>query len=144
MIDVPQHGSWPGGHASEGFMAATVLFELIKERAGLNQASEDLLEGQLNALAARIATNRVVAGLHYPIDTEVGMVVGQRLGAYLVALCQGAKSVDAFRFENKAPDIGYIDFMGKPSGLDFTGPIALDRSADSLKYFWQEAIKEWA
>jgi membrane-associated phospholipid phosphatase len=146
MIDVPQHGSWPGGHASEGFMTASLLLELIKTARPLHRASLALLDEQLNGLAARIATNRVVAGLHYPIDTEVGMIVGQRLGKYLISLCKPGnrrRAVNAYRFANKDSSIGYFDFKAIPKGLTPDGLIEVPATAHSLKFFWDQAIKEW-
>jgi hypothetical protein len=37
-------------------------------------------------MAARISVNRVVAGVHFPVDMAVGLVLGSQLGRYFVAL----------------------------------------------------------
>ena len=47
----------------------------------LDEAAEQRLR-----LAARIAINRTVAGVHYPVDSAAGAVLGITLGEYLAAL----------------------------------------------------------
>src|SRR3546814_18772370 len=44
---------------------------------------------QLMRLAARIAINRTVAGLHFPVDSAAGALLGLTLGRYLAARCAG-------------------------------------------------------
>jgi hypothetical protein len=67
-------------------------------------------------LAARIAINRTVAGLHYPIDSAAGAVLGTTLGDYLVARCAG-KVETPFRRFNGAKY--HLVKDGKLVGADF-------------------------
>jgi hypothetical protein len=62
--------------------------------------------------AARIAINRTVAGMHYPIDSMAGQALGFAVGEYFINRCQVAGG-------NQAP----VQFDGTayPGGQDFTG-----------------------
>ena len=78
MVATPGHSSYPAGHATQGEMLKLVLASLL----GLSSTSETY--GQLDRLAARIAENRVVAGLHYPVDNEQGRILGAWLAWYFL------------------------------------------------------------
>jgi hypothetical protein len=70
MIDPPMHSAFPSGHA----LGAHLISKCLKAaRPDLPQAgSRDDRPTLLDDLAERIAENRVVAGLHYPLDGEAG------------------------------------------------------------------------
>ena len=44
---------------------------------------------QLQRIAARIAMNRVIAGVHFPVDNISGRILGQTLGEFVLARCEG-------------------------------------------------------
>jgi hypothetical protein len=84
MIQTPAHSSFPNGHATEAFAIATVM-----HRLRLGKAS-DPLEGIQTAsmefrLAERIAMNRIVAGVHFPVDTLAGAALGVLIGEAVIA-----------------------------------------------------------
>ncbi len=67
VIPVPGHPAYPSGHASQIFMLAHILSELLPE------ARESFFED-----AYEVAHNREIAGLHYPSDTEAGRVLAEQ------------------------------------------------------------------
>lgn len=73
LITTPGHGSCPMGHAVQSFLVAGIL------RALLNLRETSALNVQLQRTAFRISLNRVVAGLHFPVDLVAGMLLGQTL-----------------------------------------------------------------
>ncbi|WP_293933380.1 phosphatase PAP2 family protein [Iodobacter sp.] len=74
-------GSWPSGHATVGYLMATVLAEMVPEK-----------RSALFTRAAEYAENRIVAGIHYRSDIQMG-----RVAAALIA--QKILSRDDFNAE---------------------------------------------
>ena len=66
---------------------------------------------QLLRLAARIAINRTVAGVHFPIDSVAGALLGLTLGEYFLArVLPNANSYHPAHFDGTAANIGGLDF----------------------------------
>ncbi len=87
IIMTPTHGSLPSGHATEAFITARLLWKLMRG-ADAKQYSQDGVWGEMfMRLAARIATNRTIAGVHFPVDSVAGAVLGLTLADYVAALC---------------------------------------------------------
>ena len=74
LIETPSSASFPSGHAMGAFSAAMAIAVLRPE-----------LRWVALALAALVATSRVVLGVHYPLDVLAGATAGSAVGA-LVAL----------------------------------------------------------
>ncbi len=70
-IQTPAHSAFPSGHAMESWALATVLGKLYPQ---------DGVSTALDRLADRITNNRVIAGVHFPVDGEVGEIIGRALG----------------------------------------------------------------
>jgi membrane-associated phospholipid phosphatase len=94
MIEVPRHASYPGGHAAQAAAAAVVLADVsdaaLTARLGLAR------------LARRIGEDRVVAGLHYPIDNGAGTALGTLLGQWLMALSGTGGTLTSLGFDANA------------------------------------------
>jgi membrane-associated phospholipid phosphatase len=75
MIDPPITPSYPAGHALEACLIAMCLIKAwANNPAGfVRQSRVDLL----TYLAHRIGENRVIAGIHYPLDIQGGDKVAQ-------------------------------------------------------------------
>ncbi|MDT9001043.1 phosphatase PAP2 family protein [Paucibacter sp. APW11] len=82
VIATPGHGSLPSGHATIASLYAALLTELLSARGQCRAEA-------LDRLARRIAFNRVVAGVHFPMDSLAGYELGRSLAALIVALAQG-------------------------------------------------------
>jgi membrane-associated phospholipid phosphatase len=112
MIQTPGHGTFPAGHAAESFMGATVLFALMK--AGNTRYADAGWDDRLARLAARISVNRVIAGVHFPVDLAAGLVLGLAVGRYFVALAKGKDSNEAG--DPSTTDLKSYKFVGEEYG----------------------------
>jgi hypothetical protein len=164
MIQTPVHGSLPSGHSTEAHAVARVLAKLV-ELIPISTSTPPLppatavhqLRKLLMRQAARIAINRTVAGVHYPVDSLAGQMLGLAVGQYFIARATGSgASVDSWSFDGEAyPDLG--DFSGSEiydvqnDALQQTGgylkpntnaTITVD-TAPCLKWLWDAAQGEW-
>jgi len=106
VIETPGHSAYPSGHATEAFATATLLAALKLAAGGTADAKlVDAVLAKLSPatesapvtdpvillfrLAARIADNRTVAGVHYPVDSAHGGLLGLSTALALVAHCLG-------------------------------------------------------
>lgn len=104
MIPVPGFSAFPSGHATESRMFADVMMAL------LGQSAASPLNNQLDRLAKRIAENRVVAGLHFTLDSTAGVTLGAGLASWFVSEARNASNTlnwvwDAA--ENEARALGF-------------------------------------
>jgi hypothetical protein len=119
MILTPGHGALPSGHATESFMVAYVLWALLKSKG----RDKSWLE-QLMRQANRIAINRTVAGLHFPVDSVAGQMLGLTLGQYFVHRAAAAGNYESARF-NGDKYLGADDFKWRDQ---------YDTTADARKF----------
>jgi hypothetical protein len=112
-------------------------------------------------LASRVAINRTVAGVHFPVDSAAGAVLGLTLGHYFLSRCAtGFVSYDwTFDGDNYsfgAAPPGDGDFYWEEhydernSARDQTattystkGSSVAPDQADVLAWLWSEACGEW-
>ena len=74
------------GHATEAYMFAKIICALAGQAAGSPMAQ------QLRVIARRIADNRVIAGVHFPIDSTAGFVLAEAMSDYFIARCTRTKA----------------------------------------------------
>jgi hypothetical protein len=67
-VPVPGHASYPAGHALIGQLTSECLADLLPA-----------YKVALDKLAERVGLNRVIAGLHFHQDVDVGLDVGRQL-----------------------------------------------------------------
>ena len=112
--------------------------------------------------ASRIAVNRTVAGVHFPVDSVAGAMLGLTLGQYLVARCKAANSYSAWKFDGTKfkGDFSWRAMFDVGSGqkeakteeaipstyIESAEPQTLGPEDHStvLNWLWVEASKEWA
>ena len=98
MILTPGHGTLPMGHATETFIMAFVLWQLLT-RSGVGPYTDLSWGVQLFRLASRVAMNRIVAGMHFTVDAAAGEVLGLTLGQYFLARCGVTPSYTPWTFD---------------------------------------------
>jgi membrane-associated phospholipid phosphatase len=159
MISTPEHGSFPSGHATEIFAMAIVLAHLIRA-SGNTVYAQQIYAVQLLRQAARFAINRQIAGVHFPVDTAAGALLGLTLGEYISRRFAGAASADAWSFMGEAypPDSDFdwsewydvqtrsqsapastVPYAQKVPG----GPHSLGSASPILTWLWGKALAEW-
>ncbi len=152
MLLTPGHSSFPSGHSTEAHCVAVVLMALR------GASSKDVLGQQLLRQAARIAINRTVAGVHFPIDSWAGKVLGTTLADYLVQRCGGQGSgLGVWARAWDAQDHLKADFAASPELHDMypqaqhPGCVLLDAKAPVkcstsplLQWLWKKARAEWS
>jgi len=83
-IPTPGHGSLPSGHATMAAYTSELLYLLLYRDAARPWDLERA--DQLDRLARRIAFNRVVAGVHFPVDSMAGYALGTQMARLTSAL----------------------------------------------------------
>ena len=73
LTGVPNFPSYVSGHSMFSSAAATILGHIIPERASAYMA-----------MAQEAGHSRFIGGIHYKVDCEVGLTVGQNVGNYAI------------------------------------------------------------
>jgi hypothetical protein len=73
-IVVPGHASFPSGHSTQAHLMALCMGDVFT-----NLAQHQAMLDDLGVLADRIARNREIAGLHYPSDSQAGVVLAGQI-----------------------------------------------------------------
>ena len=89
---------------------------------------------QLNRQAARITTNRVIAGVHFPIDSMAGRMLGVALGEYFVGRCTG--NTVPQKFMNRKFIAGDVDNAPTTDFNPFNADQNLDQLASTTVKFY--------
>jgi len=142
IVEVPEHGSLPSGHAGESRLVAELLSQWL--------AGDDRNAPQarmLDRLATRIAHNRVVAGVHFPVDSVAGDLLGRCLFAYLKAAFELRPAPFAVFGATDSKDWGAHDRLTPASSGELatlkTASFTPDRLKD-LSELWKLACAEWS
>jgi hypothetical protein len=128
-------------------MTAAVLGKL----AGAGEGSKT--DEMLRQLAHRISENRVVAGIHFPIDMVAGRLLGDALASYFLAR---ADKDNQLKWTGGKFEIGSNESSGEFKATNEEGKVARffgpgcerlhgerPRKSDLLVEMWREAAAEW-
>jgi hypothetical protein len=163
ILETPAHSTWPSGHATESFAIATLLTTLRLQGAGATDPAVELLAGlstssatamdptseRLFRMAHRIADNRTVAGLHFPVDSAHGALLGTALGLALTATLSGRTDplpCWSVRGSDWVGDFSLANWQKMlverqaPDGPDVPRPGA----GTALPEVWGKAVAEWS
>jgi len=164
IIPTPRHGSLPSGHATEAFIFAVVLGRLMRAAAATSTTNnpvyaEPAWAKQLMRQATRIAINRTVAGVHFPVDSATGAMLGMTLGNYMVSRCDRSIEYEAWKFDgaafNPASDFDCTEFFDVANfSQKESAPatyasqlgdqaIAAPEQPTPLTWLWGKAKDEW-
>lgn len=91
VIDGPPHPSYPSGHATQGYLVASILVDLFPEG--------DPRKEQVMKLGQGIGIRREIAGVHYPSDTAAGIALAKQLKPLLLEKPAFQKALNAARSE---------------------------------------------
>jgi hypothetical protein len=158
MILTPGHSSYPSGHSTEAHMAALILRRLVNNLYP-NQSWGD----QLMRQAHRIAVNRTIAGMHFPVDSAAGHALGLTLAEYFIQRCSATVSnnfqpwkFDGTQYFSKDDfdPTRHFNFgtskqqQAKSSNgatifADKIGGTTTVRKSRILGWLWAKAYKEW-
>jgi len=153
MLTTPGHSTFPSGHAAEAFAVRTVLSGLLDDPiVAAHYPRPDRRKALLAKQAERIAVNRTVAGVHFPIDTWAGAALGEAVGEMILARCKeyggtmrprsyAAKDTDFFvkNFDNvNAAKPG----NAMANGLTRQNAVGVTKS-DLFIWLWKQAVDEF-
>jgi len=156
LIPAPTHGSLPSGHATQAHAISVVVRNLL-DQVGGTTAHIEQRKKLVSSLAHRIAVNRTVAGVHYPMDSWAGAIAGRGFGEILTSLGQGQnrpmRRVDVNPNENEAPEQDFVleevnrGFLygrwDAYAGLSAkTGDVAFGARSGEFEWLWAKAATE--
>jgi hypothetical protein len=160
MITTPGHGTFPMGHGTQAYAVAYVLKKLLNLDPQQHPVHKWVID-QLDRQTARIATNRVIAGVHFPVDSMAGRMLGVALGEYFYGRCTGDQTFMNRKFLangvgiDNAPTTDFNPFKTTPPSpaaetqeLDkapfhSASPGANVTQSDLMEYVWLKARLEW-
>jgi len=128
VVEVPAHGAMPSGHACTAFLIAELLAHCAAQQGRQN------LRPFLRRVAARIAENRVLAGLHYVSDAIAGALLGTAMAELLIQ-AEGVSLPVKHRFE--LPSDAAVLHFGASIGDSFEAS-ATDLSAALAGLGWTQ------
>lgn len=125
MIDPPVTPSFPAGHALQAYLNSYLLAYCLPNLPqqqnplpNVPQYPAQQASGPLFDLAERVSQNRIVAGIHYPVDIEAGIAV----------------AIECFKDLRKVPSIWGAPAMPGPPPVPAVRGLRPDVQAEFPQY----------
>lgn len=146
VIETPAHGALPSGHAAIATLMSELLGTLLFGKAMPGPTRRHPKAQQLDRLARRIAFNRVVAGVHFPADSQAGYALGLQLSAHFVGLATGGPQPGRYDLQLGGNGEQGLDEFGERPEMVAPRAAGNDGTATSepLKTLWDAACRELA
>lgn len=158
IIQTPSHSAYPSGHATEAFAMATMFDALMDPNEQAQGVAHAMDARPLPfRMAARIAANRTVAGVHFPVDSAHGALLGIAVAEVVLSHCRGTGSVSGRKVSGSGwtgPGDAPLDFtlptlreaLDHRHGVSELSPnVVIERAGTEsiLRRLWEEARAEW-
>lgn len=139
VIPTPGHGSLPSGHSTEAHALAFMLGCFYR----LQNGDHTRMDEMLSLAAGRIAVNRTVAGVHFPIDSYVGRYLGTFLAHHFMSVGGTIASLPQSEKWNGLPDDPSIDFIPEDHLITSMAPAPKDDNS-AAAWLFRKACEEWS
>lgn len=151
MIETPGHGSFPSAHATEAFAVSELLRALVDTVSAKYSHFPDREKRKklIDKQAERIAVNRTVAGVHFPIDSWAGAALGVVVARIILAKCGCAANGNVDGYEYIANDTDFrVKTLRDTSEATKNGLKSLNNAAqidksDLFCWLWQKSLAEF-
>ncbi|WP_140634430.1 phosphatase PAP2 family protein [Methylibium rhizosphaerae] len=145
VIATPGHGTLPSGHATLAMLTSALLSKLL-------YPAGDVRRTTLDRVARRIAFNRVVAGVHFPMDSAAGAALANQIARALIAAAHSESLPEATKWDVRvAPELEEIGVDPAPPPLEKGANGKADQPSDPPKAttkhwraLWRAAVAEVA
>ena len=96
--------------------------------------------------AERIAGSRTVAGVHYPVDSWAGALLGKAVGEIVLNKCGAQTEMRGLKYEAR-PDSDFMVSHYVPTkwgahGVSELQLCTIDKS-DQFEWLWKQAVDEY-
>ncbi|MEO1705752.1 MAG: phosphatase PAP2 family protein, partial [Pseudomonadota bacterium] len=148
MIATPGHGSFPSGHATQAMAIATLLSAVVDANPG-HFPDAAARKALLFKQAERIAANRTVSGVHYPIDSWAGAMLGREVAGIMVDAATTAGNRSAVRdAQAYAPTVASGDDDYFVDAFHVTDQVVAGKTykvaqSGPLAWLWSKAMAEF-
>ncbi|MCR6630458.1 MAG: phosphatase PAP2 family protein [Magnetospirillum sp.] len=90
-VNKPSNSSYPSGHSAESAIWAALLGAAFPDKAAI-----------FEAIVEETMWSRIIGGVHYPTDTQAGLMLGREIARHLLASEDTQTAIATIRAETLA------------------------------------------